>query len=398
MSAELVLRALAIKQLNGFSYEELAFHLADSTCYRAFCRLGSPADAPSKSALQENIKRVSAEALESVGQAVLRIAQRSGIESGQKVRMDCTATETTIHAPSDSTLLWDVNRVLVRLMKQSAEEFGIRFTNHERRAKRRMYNIQYAKKRSQRVRRYRDLVRVTECTLGDADRVAAELMGGAGFAVSSPILAIGLAEALKQYATLGRQVVDQTRRRVFHGESVPAEEKILSIFEPHTDIIKTGGDDPTYGHKLCLSLGATGLVLDCVVERGNPADKTLATKMVERHRRLYDAVPRQIAFDGGFASKKNLSELKAMGIEDVSFNKRCGLAITEMVRSSWVYRQLRNFRAGIEGLISFLKRCFGLTRCTWRGYASFTAYVWASVLSANLLTIARHRLAAAKIE
>ena len=190
-----------------------------------------------------------------------------------------------------------------------------------------------------------------------------------------------------------RRVVDQARRRVLEGESVPSPEKVVSIFEPHTDIIVKGGREVEYGHKVCLTSRASSMVLDCVVLEGNPADSTLPIEMTERHGEILGEVPDAAAFDGAFASQANLRAIKKLGVEDVAFSKRCGLALSEMVRSSWVYKRLRNFRAGIEGVISFLKRCFGLGRCMWRGFASFRAYVWGSVLSANLLIMARHALA-----
>ena len=198
---------------------------------------------------------------------------------------------------------------------------------------------------------------------------------------------------LKYYLLFAEQVVTQTRRRVIDGEKVPAAEKIVSIFEPHTDLIIKDRRDTYFGHKLTLSSGASGLILDCVVEEGNPADATLALRMVERQADLYGCVPRQVAFDGGFASGRNLKDIKHLGVQDVAFSKRRGLKVNEMVKSSWVYRRLRNFRAGIEGIISFLKRGFGMSRCTWRSHDSFKAYAWASILSANLLLMARHQLA-----
>ena len=178
------------------------------------------------------------------------------------------------------------------------------------------------------------------------------------------------------------------------GESVPAADKVLSIFEPHTDIIVKDNREPIYGHKVCLTSGPSGLVTDVVVEKGNPADVTLTVEMIERHRALFGHVPRQASFDGGFASRTNLRAIKKAGVQDVAFSKRLGLKITEMVKSSWVYRRLRNFRSGIEGVISFLKRGFGMARCIWSGFASFKAYVLASTVSCNLLVVARHQLAA----
>ena len=100
----------------------------------------------------------------------------------------------------------------------------------------------------------------------------------------------------------------------------------------------------------------------------------------------------QVAFDGGFASKANLATLKAAGVENVAFHKRRGLCVEDMTKSSWIYRKLIRFRAGIEAVISFLKRSFGLDRCIWKGYEAFKSYVSASILSYNLLVMARSRL------
>ena len=135
------------------------------------------------------------------------------------------------------------------------------------------------------------------------------------------------------------------------------------------------------------------MILDCLVLDGNPADSTLVDEMIERQKSIFGRVPRQAAFDGGFASEANRAAAKAAGVKDIMFHKKRGMKISEMVKSSWVYKRLKRFRAGIEGNISFLKRCFGLDRCTWRSLESFKAYTWASVLSANLLILARHALA-----
>jgi IS5 family transposase len=202
----------------------------------------------------------------------------------------------------------------------------------------------------------------------------------------------GLAAELRHYVDLARQVENQTIRRLWLGEHVPAQEKIVSIFEPHTDVIIKDRREVLYGHKLCLATGASGLVLDCRIEDGNPADATLAVEMVERQHDIFDRVPRQVAFDGGFASKANLARLKELGVKDVMFSKKRGLRVEDMTKSRGVYRRLRRFRAGVEAGISFLKRCFGLDRCTWRSLRSFKAYTWASIVSANLLVLARHAL------
>ena len=198
---------------------------------------------------------------------------------------------------------------------------------------------------------------------------------------------------LKQTISLVLRVIDQAKKRVLQGLSVPASEKIVSIFEPHTDIIIKDRRDIFYGHKICLTGGRSNLITDCTVEEGNPADTELVKQMLNRQNEIYGRFPLKTAFDGGFASKDNLDTAKGLGIKDVCFAKKRGLQVEDMCRSQWVYKRLRRFRAGIEAGISWIKRCFGLTRCTWKGLCSFKSYVWASIVSANLLTIARKQLA-----
>ena len=380
LSGDQVLRLVVLKQMNGFSYQELAFHLADSRCYRAFCGFGIDEKSPSKSALQENLKRVQPETLELVNRLVLATAEEMKVENGRKVRIDCTVVASNIHHPTDSSLLNDCVRVLARLMERGRDRSGVVFTNHTRRAKRRSLGILNARSKKQRKRLYRDLLKATRKTVNVAERMA---QAGCGAAVQAKLL---------HHVRLARMVISQTERRVLYGESVPPQEKIVSIFEDHTDIIVKDRRDTYYGHKICLTSGKSGLFLDCVVQDGNPADSTLATEMIARQTMLYGRPPRQAALDGGFASKENLGDLKGDGVQDVMFSKKRGLKVVDMAKSSWVYKRLRNFRAGVEGMISFLKRCFGAGLCTWRGLESFKSYVWGSVVSANLLILARHAM------
>jgi IS5 family transposase len=200
---------------------------------------------------------------------------------------------------------------------------------------------------------------------------------------------VALRDDLKRIVSLSHRVMDQTARRVLHGEAVPAEEKVVSLFEPHTDIIKKDRRETLYGHKICLSVGRSNLVTDCIVLEGNPADVTLVEEMLNRHDQIYGRYPNKVAMDGGFASKKNLRFAKSNHVKDVCFAKKRGLTTDQMCRSDYVYKKLRRFRAGIESAISWLKRCFGLDRCTWKSHVSFHSYVWASIVSANLLTLAR---------
>ena len=396
MAAEQILRVVMVKQMTGLSYEQLAFHLADSNTYRAFCRFGFNRKAPDASTLQKNVKRVTAETWEAIHRLVARKAQQLGVETGKKVTTDCTVVDSNIHHPTDSSLLWDCVRVLVRIMGRAEQQFGIDFHDHSRRAKRRAMGIMNAKSTAGRSKLYRDLIKVTAKTVAQAGNVAQRLDEVEAGSILQIALAQALATDLRHYSALAGQVISQTERRVFGGETLPPSEKIVSIFEPHTDIIVKDRRETLYGHKICLTSGASGIITDVVVVRGNPADSTLAVNMIERHSKLFGNVPLQASFDGGFASRDNLASIKKLGVQDVAFSKRCRLEISDMVKSSWLYRQLKNFRAGIEAGISFLKRGFGLGRCLWRGFESFRAYVQASVVSCNLLVIARHVLAAHK--
>ena len=394
MTARQVIAALVIKQMTAFSYEELAFHLADSDSYRRLFGYGLGDRPPSAKTLQRNIKKLRPETLERLNQELTRYAKAQGIEDGQRVRVDCTVTASNIHAPTDSSLLDDCVRVLVRNLHRAAALVRFGFTDHTKRARRRAIGIQYAACKAKRRPLYRDLIKITDKTVRAAERAAVALDRGR---FDDPIDAVGalaLANELRSIIPLAKRVVVQARRRVLDGESVPATDKIVSIFEPHTDIIKKDRRETHYGHKLCLAGGASGLFTDCTIEEGNPADATLAIDMVERHQERFGAPPAEVAFDGGFASRANLEAIKALGVDAVSFSKKRGLEVADgSVGSSRLYRILKNFRAGIEAWISLLKRSFGLGRCTWRGFESFKAYVWGSVIAANLLTIARHRLA-----
>ena len=265
-------------------------------------------------------------------------------------------------------------------------------------------NARTAKKR---LPLYRDLLKVAKKPVGYAERAVEQIADGWSPADGDVLKLFEVYEAaaqMRHFIGLAYRVIEQAERRVLRGEKVPATDRIFSIWrsaeltwafgsEPHTDIVVKSNRGPEFGHKVFLSTGVSGLILDCLVLKGNPADATLIEKLIERHVQAFGAVPQKTAFDGGFTSKDNLDLLKAAGVQDVMFHKKRGLSVPEMVRSTWVYRQLKGFRAGIEATVSWLKRCFGWTRCLWRGFDSFVAYTWSSVVTANLFVLARHRLA-----
>ncbi len=391
LSVESVLRCALLKQHRQLSYEELAFHLYDSASFQAFARL--PLHwCPKKSALQRVVSAIRPQTWERINNVLMDRAREERFEPGERVRIDSTVTDSPIHPPSDSSLLWDGVCVLVRLLEHALELPGapaLYYVNHGRVAKKRARAIRYTRGSKKRTPLYRDLLKVTRATLGYVEAVA-DCLERAG------VCGIGFEGWLGQaqyYKPLIERVISQTERRVFDGEVVAAREKVVSLFEPHTDIIVKGSREVQYGHKLNLVSGRSGMILDVVIERGNPVDSQRFVAMLERHAERYGCMPRQAAADGGYASTANLRVAKDKGVEDVAFHKKRGLAIEDMVKSQWVYRRLRNFRAGIEAGISCLKRAYGLARRTWKGLVHFQAYVWSSVVAYNLSMFARHRLA-----
>ena len=390
LSAESVLRCALLKQHRQLSYEELAFYLCDSASFQAFARLPLN-ECPKKSALQRVISAIKPSTWERIQRALMDTAAQTRIEPGQRIRIDSTVTDSPIHAPSDSHLLLDGVRVLVRFLKQARELPGapvLSFVNHHRVAKKRAKALWYTRGAAKREALYRDLLSATRATLESIDTVREQLLSRAPYSIER----MAWLHQVKHYETLVLQVIAQTERRVFNGEKVPASDKCVSLFEPHTDIIVKGARDVQYGHKLNLVSGRSGLIVDVVIESGNPADSQRFMPMLERHQAHYGVMPRQVATDGGYASVDNLNAAKQAGVEDVAFHKKRGLDIADMVKSKWVFRRLRNFRAGIEANISCLKRAYGLSRCTWKGLAHFQAYVWSSVVAYNLSLLARYQL------
>jgi IS5 family transposase len=385
LPAEAALRCALLKQYRQLSYEELAFHLEDSASFRAFARLPF-GFSPKKSVLHKTISAIRAQTWEKINRALLASARNDKLEDGRVVRLDSTVTAAPIHPPSDSSLLCDAVRVMVRLLK-AADRLGAcrnrAWRDHRRAARKRLRAIEYGRGRQQRVAAYRDLLKITRNSLADLRQAGDGLA-----ATTSRAAALWRAEVARMRPLI-EKVIAQTERRVLAGEPVPAADKVVSLFEPHTGILVKGGRDVVHGHKLNLTTGRSGLILDLVVEDGNPEGSERLVPMLERHIAATGEAPRQMATDGGYASRDNLAAAKALGVRDMAFHKKRGLAIEEMVKSRWVTRKLRNFRAGIEAGISCLKRGFGLARCTWRGLARFKAYVWSAAVAYNLALLAR---------
>jgi len=384
MSGEQILRCALIKKLEGLSYDRLAFSLEDSLMARDFCHF-SFQKAPGRSTLAENIAAISIGSWKKITDTLTRWAARSGLEKGRKVRLDATPVQCHILNPKDNRLLYDCVRVLTQLLKLLLNTADFPFTDHTRRARKRYMKIVNSRRQAQRLEPYQGLLKVTRLTRSYVDQACQATD------ITDRVQA-KLVERLRHFAELTDRVISQTERRVFHDESVPAAEKVVSIFEEHTDILRKGTRETVYGHKMFLTCGKSSLITDCLLVRGNPADSGKLQTLLERQRDLYGRYPRQVATDGGFASRSNLDWAKGAGVKDMAFAKKCHFKVEEMAKSPWVYRQLRKFRAGIEGCISHFKRSFGGGRCDWKGWEGFQKYVQLSVLAYNLMVLARLRM------
>jgi IS5 family transposase len=384
---ESVLRCAILKQMRQLSYEELAFYLEDSGSFRSFARLPQGV-VPRKSGLQDNIRRIQPETWEAINQALVGQALADEVECSSQVRVDSTVVETNIHTPSDSSLLCDGIRVLSRLMakaKSSLDVPGIVFTDHRKSARSLAREIFYTRGIAKKKALYAVLLPQAEQVMKESGAALwrVELYRFRGTKHMQWV------ERVKQYRRLLRRIIRQTRRRVIDGETVPATEKVVSLYEAHTDIIVKGSRDVQYGHKINLTTGKKGLILDATIESGNPCDTERYMPMIKRQALIYGQLPAEIAADGGYASIANLTDAKGLGVGEVAFQKKKGLSVAAMTSSEKVYKKLCDFRAGIEGNISELKRAYGLKRALWRGLDGFKACVWSAICSYNLVRIAR---------
>ena len=391
LTAEQTLRMAVLKQLKGYSYRALEEHVDHTPFYRQFTRFYGQ-EIPDFTTIERAIKRIRSETWKAINDVLVGYAVGKKVEDGRRLRTDTTVIETDIAPPVDARLLNDAVRVLTRLMQQARERWPHRpfpFANRTRRAKKRCYQIVMAKGRNVQERRrrwYRDLLKVAEEVLTMAHACADVLRPLAG---AGDVDALGLLEEIEQYIGRCDKAHDQCVRRVLNGENVPASEKIVSIFEEHTDIICRGKkQSPTeFGHKVLFTTGRSGLVTHYDVVRGNPGDDTLLEPMLDDSLRQFGSAPVEWTGDRRFHNAESVAREK--GIERIALPKP-GARNTlrrALERTRW-FRRLMRFRAGIEGVISTLMRAFGFTRCLWKGWPSFRSYVGLGVFTYNLRCLA----------
>lgn len=395
---EVILRMLAVKRLYALSYERTEYQVRDSLVLRQFCRVYLQ-DVPDDTTLIRWAGLIQPKTLERFNQRVAQLAAQLKVTRGRKLRTDGTVVETNIHLPSDSSLLADSVRVLARILSRArqvldeqAELSKAVFRNRTRSVRRLARQIGEAmRRRSEQAKTegktaYRKLIQVTEATIEQVQQVLPLLQKQATDQAKK------LAQTLDTFIPRAQQVVTQTVRRVLQQEKVPAREKIVSIFEAHTDIIRRNkAHKPTeYGHKVWLDEVDGGIVTRWDVLDGNPNDDRQWLPSLDYHVERFGKAPWQASADRGVHSSYNEYQAQQRGVQRVILPKpgRRSKARRKHERQAW-FKRGRKWHNGVEGRISVLKRCHELNRCRDHGQQGFDKWVGWGVIAANLKTIGR---------
>src|SRR5580704_1722041 len=397
ITPEQTLRSLILMRVKNLDYRDLRDRVNDGFTLRSFTQFDSHA-VPKHDAFNRAFNRLTPTTLEAINRLVVQAAVELDLEDGKQLRVDTTVVETNIHHPTDATLLWDTVRTITRLVDELNEKSprGVKgFTNRTRSARRRMQAIQRMTARQrerQQTPKYRELIRIAEQVLKDAKHAiaAARRIRKADVVTRAAIDAI--CKQITSFCQWGERVIDQTRRRILQGETVPAEEKLYSIFEPHTDLIKRGKTlkPVEFGHKVFLAESSHGLITDYRVLEGNPVDSEQVQASLDQHQKTFQKAPEDYAADRGFYSAENVQNCKDAGVSQVCIPQRGGqrTAEQEELERSRAFKKGQRFRAGIEGRISVLFRGRGMKRCLFKGRERFEILVGAAVLANNLMRIA----------
>jgi IS5 family transposase len=395
-----VLRILICQVLEGASLRGIVVRIDDSNFLRRFTRIdnGPMMDYTTLCKLKNAIHP---ETWNAVNRGLAEHAVRRELIDGDRLRLDTTAVETNIHYPTDSTLLWDVYRTLDRLIRQAREidpeAVGSRRLQ-ARRAKRLQQRInRRAAKTGRSAQRlkplYLRLIRMVDGLFDWARSVRRELARSQRFtSVMDAAKATAIMEQIDHYTVLGRQVVSQARRRVLQGERVPNDEKLFSIFEPHTELLKRGkaGKDVEFGHMIQIQQVDGKFITDYEVFDERPVEHELVDSALKSHKKLFGHDPDELAADKGYYESMDAIERLQCKVPMVSIAKKGRRTPEETEREhDLLFRLAQRFRAGVEGTISFLKRMLRLARCFNKGWEHFVATVGQTILAHNLLALAR---------
>ena len=397
IAAPQVLRSLILMRVKNWDYRELRERIADGYTLRQFTGFYTQR-VPKHDAFNRAFNKLRPQTMQAINDLVLKAAVDLGVENGKKLRVDTTVAETDIHHPTDNTLLWDVVRVLTRLIGRLGKVVpkGIDdFANRTRCARRRMQEIQRMTARQrhdQQKDKYRQLIGVTQQVVENARGILEKTKDECALDLMDDMVIGELRRKIDHYCQLGARVIDQTCRRVLQGEQVPTDQKIYSIFETHTDLIKRGKVQKPieFGHKIFLAESARGLITQYRVLEGNPSDHVHVKPSLKRHKETFGFAPDWYSSDRGFFSDDNIKACQEAAVKLVCIPQRGGKRTSkrEAFEKSPEFKKGQRFRAGIEGRISVLFRGRGMKRCLAEGRERFEVLVGTAVLANNLMTIA----------
>jgi IS5 family transposase len=395
---------LVVKHLYDWSYEQVEQWVSDSLVLRQFCRIYAQ-KVPDDTTLIRWANLIQPPTLQQLLDHVVDRAHQQCATRGRKLRLDSTVVATTIHYPVDSTLLADGVRVLTRTIErakpilQGTVERARTLLRNRTRSVRRVTKqlIDAARRRGEQARqevqeRYQQLLALTEQVVNQAEQVQQHLQ--TRLQQQAERTAQRLADTLQTFVPRVKQVIDQTRRRVIHGESVRAGEKLVSLFEPHTAIIRKGkaGKATEFGRVLWLGETEGGIITQARILDGNPDDAAQFIPSLDQHSEQFGRPPKLVAGDGKLATPTNERTAVQRGIKQVVLPRPGRKTPSRLAheRQRW-FRKGRNWRAGIEGRISVLKRRHGLERCRYHGDDGMQRWVGWGVIAHDLRMIAQHQ-------
>jgi IS5 family transposase len=401
-TSDTVLRILLCQIIEGCSLREIVIRVDDSNFLRFFVRIcnGPMIDFTTFCRLKNRIKP---ETWKQVNELLARAAVEARLIDGGQLRLDTTAVETNIHWPTDSALLWDTYRTLARYIERIREIDPVMVGD-------RRLLIKKVKKLQQQIARQASKHSSTGATLeppyiqliglvenihewsGDIATALAHNLARHQYSPLDEATMEFLLQEMLHYRVLGEQVIDQARRRIIDKEQVPNEEKIFSIFEPHTELLKRGkaAKPIEFGHMIQIGQVDGKFITEYEVFETKPVEYKLIEPALEHHERLFGDYPDTVAADKGYY--ENMAQIEHWGkkIEVVAIAKK-GKRTEEQTQRETdpAFRHGQRFRAGVEGSISFLKRVLGLFRCYNKGWEHYVATVGATILAHNLLILAR---------
>jgi len=401
MAPDRLLRCCVMKHLKGWSFRDLERELRSNLVYRRFTHFDADTT-PDFTVFSRSFALLTPTVTAEIHQRVVRLACEYGVAQGEKIRTDTTVVESNVHYPTDSSLLGDGIRVLSRSLERIADECKtgvLEVVDHGRAVKHRLLEISRAAKslteaNQQRMRdSYQKLMGLTRSVVRQAGEVV-QRWGKGRLKVVGTVLGVATQIGqLRHFLPLVENVIRQTKERVVKGNS-HVENKLLSLFEPHTQVIRKGkAHKPNeFGRLVRIDEVENSIVSGYQVLVGNPDDSTSWMPALEQHQASFGRVPEMATGDRGFFSAKNEREAEALGVKKVALPARGRLSAkrTQQQKQRWFRRGLR-WRAGIEATISTLKHPFSMARATYKGGRGFERYVGWCVITKNLFSIARYQ-------